>query len=91
MNKPTVITDDGDTLYHLNKQLNETQQEKLHQKLQVAKNVVTGKRENSHRGFDLGVSYKLPMLVLIHVTQKQKPSVLYLSVIYVHCWKILYY
>ena len=61
MNKPTVVTDDDDdtVVYHLRK-LNETQQEELHQKLKVTKNVVKGKRENSHRGFDLGVSYKLP-------------------------------
>ena len=49
MNTPTVVTDDDDdsTVYHLNK-LNETQQEELHQKLKVTKNVVKGgKRETA--------------------------------------------
>ena len=59
--KSTIVTDDDDdtVVYHLNK-LNETQQEELHQKLKVTKNVVTGKRETANRGFDLGcVSYKI--------------------------------
>ena len=50
MNKPTVVTDDDDTVVYLNNKLNETQQEDLHQKLKVTKNVVKGKRETANRG-----------------------------------------